>query len=134
MAKEGANLTELSKLCDAVLHWQVLNNIRAAANRHVDWRAVSDILLRELDLDLTADACRRKWKFLAYGEHYSEGVPDADSDVDEGFLQPVQAFELCRSEEDVKEEFERTGKVKVLKRRASSSSCPERNQSSHLAV
>ena len=124
-----------SKLCDAIIHWQAENPIRSIrSNRRIDWTAVSGILQRVYSIEKSADDCHRLWKFLAYGGVYEKHRFLDDSDCEEAFLQPIEAFDRMRSAEEIRNEFERTGRKKLLRRKASSTGAESRDHSRHVKV
>ena len=115
-----------SKLCDAIIHWQAENAIRCIRNnRRIDWTAVAGILLRVYAIDKTADECHRLWKFLAYGEVYDSNHTLDDSDSEQGFLQPIEAFDRMRSADEIRLDFELSARKRLLRRKQRSPASEE---------
>ena len=115
-----------SKLCDAIIHWQAENPIRSNRNnRRIDWTAVAGILQRVYSIEKSANECHRQWKFLAYGEVYDSNRVLDDSDYEQGFLQPIEAFDRMRTADEIRKDFELTGRKRLLRRKQRSSTSEE---------
>ena len=107
-----------SKICDAIILWQAENPIRSLrVNRRIDWTAIASILKRVYSIEKSPIDCHRQWKFLAYGEIYDNNRALDDSDCEQGFLQPIEAFDRMKTAEEIRKDFEITGRKRILRRK-----------------
>lgn len=112
------DLELLSKLCDSIILWQSLNTVRAiSVNRKINWKEVSEIMHKSYNITIPPRDCHRQWKFLAYGRLFPDDEDLGDSDPDEGYFQPIEAFDRSRTREDIEANFNQTGTVNYLKRK-----------------
>jgi hypothetical protein len=117
------DLDVASKLCDAIIQWQAQNTVRSVGiNRRIHWDAVADILFRVYSIEKTSHECHRLWKFYAYGHHYESTADLEDSDNEEGFLQPIEAFDRALDPKDAYVEPGRYNKLCFLKKKKFSTS------------
>ena len=61
-------------------------------NPHLDWKQISELLLKDKQLSWPPDACCELWKYLAYGVWVKrEHAMSYESDEDEFYFSPEQA-------------------------------------------